>query len=78
VADKRGDEETYSLIFSSLKHPIRRKIVRMLENGEMTFSEILEILAIDSGHLSYHLENLGDDHTYRGWEIQAVEFWPGC
>jgi hypothetical protein len=65
---QKGDEETYSLIFSSLKHPIRRKILRMLENGELTFSEILEILAIDSGHLSYHLENLGDliTHTASG------------
>lgn len=68
MPNKRGDEETYSLIFSSLKHPIRRKILRMLENGEMTFSEILGILAIDSGHLSYHLENLGDliTHTRDG------------
>ncbi len=68
MADEKEDEETYSLIFSSLKHPIRRKILRMLENRELTFSEILEVLAIDSGHLSYHLENLGDliVHTQDG------------
>jgi hypothetical protein len=59
MTDKK-DDETYSLIFSSLRHPARRKILRMLENHELTFSEILEALAIDSGHLSYHLENLGD------------------
>jgi hypothetical protein len=32
----------------------------MLQNRELTFSQILEVLSIDSGHLSYHLENLGD------------------
>jgi DNA-binding transcriptional ArsR family regulator len=68
MTDEKVDEETYSLIFSSLKHPIRRKILRMLENRELSFSEILETLAIDSGHLSYHLENLGDliTHTQDG------------
>jgi DNA-binding transcriptional ArsR family regulator len=59
-----ADEETYSLIFSSLKHPIRRKILRMLRDKELTFSQILEILSIDSGHLSYHLESLGDLVTH--------------
>jgi DNA-binding transcriptional ArsR family regulator len=57
MSDEKIDEETYSLIYSSLKHPIRRKILRMLEEQELTFSEILEALKIDSGHLSYHLEN---------------------
>jgi hypothetical protein len=32
----------------------------MLANKKYTFSEILEILKIDSGHLSYHLEGLED------------------
>ena len=59
-----ADEGTYSLIFSSLKHPIRRKILRMLRDRELTFSQILEIVSIDSGHLSYHLENLGDLVTH--------------
>ncbi|TET26814.1 MAG: ArsR family transcriptional regulator, partial [Candidatus Bathyarchaeum sp.] len=54
------EEETYSLIFTSLKHPIRRRILRMLADKPLTYSEILETLNIDSGHLSYHLENLGD------------------
>ena len=68
MANDKNEEETYSLIFSSLKHPIRRKILRMLEHHDLTFSEMLEILAIDSGHLSYHLENLGElvTHTQDG------------
>jgi hypothetical protein len=36
----------------------------MLRDDELTFSQILEILSIDSGHLSYHLENLGDLITH--------------
>jgi DNA-binding transcriptional ArsR family regulator len=54
------EDETYSLIFASLKHPIRRRILRMLAEESLTYSEILETLSIDSGHFSYHLENLGD------------------
>jgi DNA-binding transcriptional ArsR family regulator len=55
-----SDEETYSLIFKSLNHPIRRRILRMLQDNELSFSQILETLSMDSGHLSYHLESLGD------------------
>jgi len=32
----------------------------MLAEHPSTFSEILESISIDSGHLSYHLENLGE------------------
>jgi len=53
-------EDTYSLIFLSLKHPIRRRILRMLTEEPMSFSRIQGALDIDSGHLSYHLENLGE------------------
>jgi hypothetical protein len=60
MVEDKIEEETYSLIFTSLKHPIRRRILRMLADKPLAYSEILEILNIDSGHLSYHLENLGD------------------
>jgi DNA-binding transcriptional ArsR family regulator len=60
MAEDKIEEETYSLIFTSLKHPIRRQILRMLADEPLTYSEILETLNIDSGHLSYHLESLGD------------------
>lgn len=55
-----SEEETYSIMFSSLKHPARRKILRMLSERTMTFSQMLEELAIPSSHLTYHLENLGE------------------
>ena len=59
MTDEKPEEETYSLIYASLKHPIRRKIIRMLADKPLTFSEILEAVGIDSGHLNYHLDNLG-------------------
>ena len=64
-------EETYSTMFTSLKHPARRKILRMLAEKPKNFSRILEELGISSSHLTYHLENLGelvtkmDDVKYR-------------
>ena len=53
-------EETYSAMFSSLRHPARRKILKMLSEKEMTFSQMLDELEIPGSHLTYHLENLGE------------------
>ncbi|MCJ7762659.1 winged helix-turn-helix domain-containing protein, partial [Candidatus Bathyarchaeota archaeon] len=55
-----ADEEIYSIMFSSLKHPARRKILRMLSKKQLTFSQMLEELGVSSSHLTYHLENLGE------------------
>ena len=55
-----SEDETYSTMFSSLKHPARRKILRMLAGKPKTFSQILDELGISSSHLTYHLENLGE------------------
>lgn len=54
------EEEIYSTMFTSLKHSIRRKILRMLSKKPRNFSEILKNLGISSSHLTYHLENLGE------------------
>jgi len=54
------EEEIYSIMFSSLKHPARRKILRMLADRSMTFSQMLDALGVSSSHLTYHLENLGE------------------
>jgi hypothetical protein len=53
-------EETYSTMFSSLRHPARRKILRMLSEKSLTFSQMLDELGIPGSHLTYHLENLGE------------------
>ena len=36
-----SDEEPYSTIFASLKHPIRRRILRMLSKQPMTFARAM-------------------------------------
>jgi DNA-binding transcriptional ArsR family regulator len=55
-----GDEEPYSTIFASLKHPIRRRILRMLSKQPMSFMEMVEFLGVSNSFLTYHLENLGE------------------
>ncbi|MCW4028385.1 MAG: winged helix-turn-helix domain-containing protein [Candidatus Bathyarchaeota archaeon] len=55
-----GNEEIYSTMFSSLKHPVRRKILRILADKPLTFSEMLGLLDVSSSNLTYHLENLGE------------------
>lgn len=45
-------------MFRALRHPIRRKILNLLADREMAFTEIERILGIDSGHLTYHLTKL--------------------
>lgn len=51
-------DETYSIMFRALKHPIRRKILNLLAEKEMAFTEIEKVLGLDSGHLTYHLTQL--------------------
>jgi hypothetical protein len=55
-----SEEEIYSTMFTSLKHPVRRKILRMLAEKPMTFMEMVEQLEVSSSHLTYHLESLGE------------------
>lgn len=65
-----SEEEPYGLIFSALKHPIRRKILRILGRGQANYSELLEALGMGTGHLNYHLKamepllNKSDDGVY--------------
>ena len=54
------EDEIYSTMFTSLKHPVRRKILRMLGQKPMTFTEIVGELEISSPNLTYHLESLGE------------------
>ena len=53
-------ETIYSTMFSSLKHPARRKILRMLSEKALSFSELLQAIEVSSSHLTYHLESLGE------------------
>ncbi|MDR1991978.1 MAG: winged helix-turn-helix domain-containing protein [Nitrososphaerota archaeon] len=55
-----SEEEIYSIMFTSLKHPARRKILRMLNDKPMTFMEIADHIGVSSSNLTYHLETLGE------------------
>jgi DNA-binding transcriptional ArsR family regulator len=56
VSLKRGEGKVYH----ALSHPVRRRIVELLEaNGALSSSELKELLNIGPGKLYYHLQNLG-------------------
>jgi len=52
------EEDTYSSIFLALKHPVRRKILNMLNEDPATYTQILSKLKVETGFLNYHLESL--------------------
>ena len=60
LLDESHEDEIYSIMFSSLKHPVRRKILRLLGIKPLTFMEMVEELGVSSSHLTYHLESLGE------------------
>ncbi len=45
-------------MFASLKHPVRREILRILSKGPTSYSDLLTEFKIQSSHLNYHLEGL--------------------
>jgi len=53
------DQKNISKILSILSHPLRREILLNLsEKGEASFTELLNLLKIDTGKLSFHLRSL--------------------
>jgi uncharacterized RDD family membrane protein YckC/DNA-binding HxlR family transcriptional regulator len=53
------DEENVSKILSVLSHRIRREILRILrEEGESSFTDLMNALEIDTGKLSFHIRSL--------------------
>ena len=53
------EEENLSKLFLILSHEIRREILTILaEKKELPFSDLMNILNIDTGKLSFHLKNL--------------------
>jgi uncharacterized RDD family membrane protein YckC/DNA-binding transcriptional ArsR family regulator len=53
------EQQSVSKILSVLSHPLRRQILLTLsEQGECSFTELLNILKIDTGKLSFHLRAL--------------------
>jgi len=53
------NDENISKVLLILSHKIRRGILlSLLEKKEMSFSELMNILEIDTGRMSFHLRNL--------------------
>jgi uncharacterized RDD family membrane protein YckC len=53
-------QENVSKILSILSNPLRREILLNLsEKGELSFTDLLNLLNIDTGKLSFHLRSLG-------------------
>lgn len=53
------DQENISKILSVLSHPLRREILLNLsEKSESSFTDLLNLLKVDTGKLSFHLRSL--------------------
>ena len=53
------DQGNVSKVLSVLSHPIRREILLDLsDNGESSFTDLLNMLKVDTGKLSFHLRSL--------------------
>jgi DNA-binding HxlR family transcriptional regulator len=53
------NQENISKILSILSHPLRREIlVSLSEKGEASFTDLLNLLKVDTGKLSFHLRSL--------------------
>jgi uncharacterized RDD family membrane protein YckC len=56
-----GNSSAEHAIFKVLSHPIRSKIIEAVyENGELSYTDILSILKIDTGQLNFHLRNMAE------------------
>lgn len=52
------EENIYSVLFSALKHPIRRSILSMVQEKPQRYTDLLNALEIEKGLLNYHLSQL--------------------
>ena len=53
------DQTNISKILSILSHPLRREIlISLSEKGESSFTDLLNLLKVDTGKLSFHLRAL--------------------
>jgi uncharacterized RDD family membrane protein YckC/DNA-binding HxlR family transcriptional regulator len=53
------DQENVSRIFTVLSHPLRREILLNLsQQGDLSFTDLLIALKVDTGKLSFHIRNL--------------------
>jgi DNA-binding transcriptional ArsR family regulator len=52
-------EDSVSKILAILSHPLRREVLNFInEKGERSFTDLLDLLQVDTGKLSFHLRSL--------------------
>ena len=64
-----SDEDSVSKILSVIAHPLRREILTLVsEKSECSFTDLLNMLQVDTGKLSFHLRTLSAflDQTSNG------------
>lgn len=54
------EEETYSTVFTALRHPVRRRILRTLSQGSRTFTDMQNSFKVNGAVLTYHLDAMKD------------------
>jgi uncharacterized RDD family membrane protein YckC/DNA-binding transcriptional ArsR family regulator len=53
------DQDSVSQVLSELSHPLRREILMSLdERVELSFTELMKLLDVDTGKLSFHIRSL--------------------
>lgn len=53
------DQENVTRILSALSHPLRRQILQYLsEKEECSFTDLMNVLQVDTGKLSFHVKTL--------------------
>ena len=71
------DQGNVSKILSVLSHPLRREILLNLSNNsESSFTDLLNLLKVDTGKLSFHLRCIITFYrTNPQWQIQTQQSW---
>jgi hypothetical protein len=64
--------------YKALDHPLRKQIIQHIAKKPLTYTQLLQTLEIESGHLAYHLRNLDeltkkDEQGYYHLNNQGVE-----
>ncbi len=54
------DEERRRRIIKALNHDFRKRILKSVASGRVTYTELLKSTGVESGYLAYHLRIMGD------------------
>ena len=70
------EQESVSKILSMLSHPLRREILLNLNGkGEPSFTDLLNLLEVDTGKLSFHLRFRSFHRANFLRQVQTKQGW---